>query len=363
MASWASGWSSSYLALFLEFRLAFWVSLGIPVSFLGAIMLMPTMDVSVNVVSTFAFILVLGIIVGENIHTHIEHHDDGVHGAILGAQEIATPVVFAVLTTIAAFTPLMFVPGMMGKIFVVVPLVVIPCLVFSLVESLNILPAHLAHLKERPPGPWRRFQLIFANGLKRFVQQVYKPTLALALRWRYLTASVFLSTLVITLGMVLGGWITFSFFPAVEAQFMSASVTMPLGSPVSATSDAVRRLEVGAGRLRQELLDEAGDDYFVHVFASVGDQPMVSREGPLGPGINAAASHVGEVTIELVPSQDREYTSEALGNRWRELTGPDPRGGEGQLPDIQHVTRRRHRRHARGTRYRSTPGSSRRDQE
>ena len=163
------------LALFLELRLAFWVSLGIPISFLGAIMMMPSLDVTVNVLSLFAFILVLGIvvddaiIVGENIHTHMEEHDDGVHGAIQGAQEIATPVVFAVLTTVAAFTPLLFVPGMMGKFFGVMPLIVIPCLLFSLVESLSILPAHLAHLKERPAGPWRRFQLIFANGLKRFI--------------------------------------------------------------------------------------------------------------------------------------------------------------------------------------------------
>ena len=309
------------LALFLELRLAFWVSLGIPVSFLGAIMLMPSLDVTVNVVSTFAFILVLGIvvdnaiIVGENIHSHMEHHDDGVHGAILGAQEIATPVVFAVLTTIAAFTPLMFVPGMMGKIFVVVPLVAIPCLIFSLIESLNILPAHLAHLKERPPDPWRRFQLIFANGLKRFVQQIYKPSLELALQWRYLTVAVFMSTLVVTMGMVLGGWISFNFFPAVEAQFMSASITMPLGSPVSVTSETVRRLETGANRLRQELADQTGKDYFVHMFASVGDQPMASREGPMGPGQNAAASHVGEVTVELIPSEERQFTSEALGNR------------------------------------------------
>ena len=151
------------LALFLEIRLAFWVSIGIPVSFLGAIMLMPGLDVTVNVLSLFAFILVLGIvvddaiIVGENIHTHMEQHDDGIHGAILGAQEIATPVVFAVLTTVAAFTPLLFVPGMMGKFFGVIPLIVIPCLLFSLVESLNVLPAHLAHLKRRPAGPWRRF--------------------------------------------------------------------------------------------------------------------------------------------------------------------------------------------------------------
>ena len=322
------------LALFLELRLAFWVSLGIPVSFLGAILFMPGFDATVNVLSLFAFILVLGIvvddaiIVGENIHSHMEDHDDGVHGAILGAQEIAKPVVFAVLTTVAAFSPLLFVPGMMGKFFGIIPVIVIPCLLFSLVESLCILPAHLAHLKERPAGLWRRFQLLFANGLKRFVQQVYKPTLETALRWRYLTAAAFLSTMVVTLGMVLSGWVTFQFFPSIEAPFMSAGVTMPLGSPVSVTSDAVQRIEAGAERLRQELREETGRDYFVHMFTSVGDQPMASREGPMGPIISSAASHIGEVTVELIASQDRVFTSEALGNRWRELTGPIPEAVE-----------------------------------
>ncbi len=322
------------LALFLELRLAFWVSLGIPVSFLGAIMFMPGLDATVNVLSLFAFILVLGIvvddaiIVGENIHTHMEEHDDGVHGAIQGAHEIATPVVFAVLTTVAAFTPLLFVPGMLGKFFGIIPVIVIPCLLFSLVESLCILPAHLAHLKERPPGPWRRFQLLFANGLKHFVQRAYKPTLELALRWRYLTAAVFVSTMVVTLGMVLGGWVTFQFFPAIEAPFMSASVTMPLGSPVSVTSDAVARLEAGAERLRDELREETGQDYFVHMFASVGDQPMASREGPIGPVVSTAASHIGEVTVELIASQNRLFKSETLGNRWRELTGQIPEAVE-----------------------------------
>ena len=322
------------LALFLELRLAFWVSLGIPISFLGAIMLMPSLDVTVNVVSLFAFILVLGIvvddaiIVGENIHRHQERDEAGVHGAIAGAQEIATPVVFAVLTTIAAFTPLMFVPGIMGKFFVVVPLVVIPALMFSLLESLNILPAHLAHLKERPPGPWRRFQLRFADGLKSFVRTVYAPSLDLALRWRYLTVATFLSTLVVTLGMVVGGWLSFHFFPVVESQFMTSSLTLPLGTRAAVTSEAVQRLEDGARRLREELIEETGEDYFVHIFASIGDQPMASRQGPGMPVGDSSASHLGEVTVELVPSEDRIYTSEALGRRWRALTGPIPEAVE-----------------------------------
>ena len=318
------------LALFLELRLAFWVSLGIPISFLGAIMLMPGLDVTVNQFTLFAFILVLGIvvddaiIVGESIFTRQEDHGEGLRGSIEGTHAIATPVVFAVLTTVAAFLPLMFVPGMMGKMFRNIPLIVIPCLLFSLVESLNILPAHLSHRpKRRHRVAWTRFQGFFADGLKRCIRRAYRPGLEFALRWRYLTAAVGVSTLVVTLGFVLGGWVTFHFFPSVEADAISVSVTMPQGTPVSVTSAAVRKAEVGAERLRSALFDETGRDYFRHVFASVGERP--SGRGPqmFGSG-GGVSANLGGVTIELAPAQDRVFTSEQLGNRWRELTDPIP---------------------------------------
>ena len=317
------------LALFLELRLAFWVSLGIPISFLGAIAFMPTLDVSVNMMSLFAFILVLGIvvddaiIVGENIFRHQEDHGGGLRGSIEGGQEIAKPVVFAILTTVAAFMPLMFVPGMMGKMFRVIPLVVIPCLLFSLVESLNILPAHLSHRPERGrPGWWRRFQGLFANGLKLFARQVYRPFLDTALRWRYLTAACGVATMILTIGLVLSGRPNFHFFPSIEANVMMASITMPQGTPVNVTSEAVAQLEAGAGRLRQTLLEETGQDYFRHLSAAVGDQPMAARRS--GPGAGAGSAHLGEVLIELIPSETRIHNSEQLGNMWREATGQIP---------------------------------------
>ncbi len=321
------------LALFLELRLAFWVSLGIPISFFGAIALMPGLDVSVNVLSLFGFVLVLGIvvddaiIVGENIHRHQEEHGDGLRGAVEGAYEIAKPVTFAVLTTVAAFSPLLFVPGVLGKVFRVIPLVVIPCLLFSLLESLNILPAHLSHVPKRVRrGRWRRFQLFFADGLKRVAQGVYRPLLEAALRWRYLTAAAGAGLMIVTVGMVLSGRPGFRFMPAIEARAISASVTMPAGAPVEATGAAVARLEAGAARLRRELYEETGRDYFRHVLSAVGDQPLAARGGgPMGPARGvASASNVGEVAIELLPSEQRVYGSEELGLRWRDATGPIP---------------------------------------
>ena len=325
------------LALFLELRLAFWVSLGIPISFFGAIALMPGVDVSVNVLSLFGFVLVLGIvvddaiIVGENIYRHQEEHGDGMRGAIEGAYEIAKPVTFAVLTTVAAFSPLLFVPGTLGKVFRVIPLVVIACLLFSLLESLNILPAHLSHIPKRVrPGPWRRFQRVFANGLTHLAHRVYSPLLEAALRWRYVTASMGVGVMVVTIGMVLAGRPGFRFMPSIEANVISASVTMPQGAPVEATAAAVAKLEAGAARLRRRLLEETGRDYFRHVLAAVGDRPMAARGGgPTGPAVGSFTSpNTGEVAIELLPSEARAYGSEQLGLLWREATAPIPEAVE-----------------------------------
>ena len=320
------------LGLFLGLRLAFWISIGIPISFLGAVALMPSFGVSVNIISLFAFVLVLGIVVddaivvGENICRHQEEHGEGLRGAIDGAREIAKPVTFAVLTTVAAFMPLMFVPGMVGKLFRVVPLVVVPCLLFSLVESLGILPAHLSRFPPRgKPGLRGRFRGLFSSGLKRFTERVYAPLLEAALQYRYATAAVGLSTLILTGGMVLGGRVDFQFFPSFETNFVSASVRMHQGTPVEATSQAIARLEAGATRLRARLLEETGVDYIRHVSTAIGDQPVFMRRGgPLGPMGTLGAANVGEVTLELLPAEARSFTSEQIGNLWRETTGPIP---------------------------------------
>tara|TARA_B100001123_G_scaffold421242_1_gene528579 strand:+ start:3230 stop:6412 length:3183 start_codon:yes stop_codon:yes gene_type:complete len=325
------------LALFLELRLALWTSLGIPVSFLGALWLMPWLEVSINEVSLFAFILVLGIVVddaivvGENIYTHQERRKEGLRAAIDGAQEISKPVIFAVLTSIAAFIPLTLVPGMMGKIFRVIPLIVIPCLLFSLVESLQILPTHLSSL----PTPqirnnlWTRVQSFFAGGMQQASRLIYQPTLDLALHWRYSTASIGAASLILTVGMVLSGWTTYHFFPSIEADFISAAVTMPQGTSAAGTDEALKRLEAGAEALRLELMEREGKDPFRHVYSSVGDQPLAAQDGgPFGPILDRAAAHLGEITIELVPSDTRTMTSEILGTRWRQLTGGVPEATE-----------------------------------
>ncbi|MCS1411621.1 MAG: Swarming motility protein SwrC [Verrucomicrobia subdivision 3 bacterium] len=331
------------LALFLRINLAGWVSFGLAVSFLGAFWVMPWMDVSINLLSLFAFILVLGIvvddaiIVSENIHAHQEVEQDELGAAIRGAQEVGKPVIFAVLTTVAAFLPLLMVPGGTGKVIKVIPAVVIPTVLFSLIESLLVLPNHLSHhrvsrSRDRKSviGAWSRFHTWFAGQLDAFVRGVYQPVLGSALRWRYLTVAGAIGIMLVTVGLIFGGWIKFQFFPAVEGDSMAAILTMPLGTPADVTRKAVDRIEASALALRDEIDGARGEgegSVFRHVLSSVGQQPYnkTQQEGAGNFVPDFSSAHLGEVQIELQASEKREGTSSAeMANRWRELTGEIP---------------------------------------
>ena len=331
------------LTMFLRLRLAFWVALGIPISFLGAIGLMPFFDISINMISLFAFIVVLGIvvddavIVGENIYRHYQMGKRGLRAAIDGAREVYVPVIFAILTSIAAFSPLLTVEGSMGKIMELIPMIVILTLIFSLIESLFILPAHLAHAKidtkqdSAPPrrraiiALWQRVQKGVGDGLLTAVDRYYRPFLEWALQWRYLTLASGIATLFLTIGLVGGGWIKFVFFPPVEGDRVVAMLTMPQGTPAEVTETAVRHLEASARQLQREIESDETGAVFSHVLATVGEQRF--RQGQnlaSGNSGSFSAAHLGEVNIELVPSEDRDIGSEEIARRWRELTGAIP---------------------------------------
>ncbi len=334
------------LAFFLRLRLSFWVSLGIPISFLGTFLLLPNLGVSVNLISLFAFIVVLGIvvddaiIVGENIFAHYERGKTGLRAAIDGAREMMVPVVFAVLTSVVAFSPMLAVPGPTGKIFRVLPLVVIPTLLFSLVESLFILPNHLSHSKGRASrssssasttdAPIRRRSAggLLDRPLKWFIRTIYRPLLGSCLAWRYLTAATALVVFVLTVSLLGAGWLQFNFMPRIEAENVLAVLAMPLGTPMDQTAQAVGRLEQSAERLRQEVDGErpGQESVFRHMLASIGEQPTAARQNRMGRrGLTAvSAAHLGEVNIELAESEHRELSSQELAERWRELTRPIP---------------------------------------
>lgn len=336
------------LALFLRPSLAFWVSLGIPISFLGALLLMPTLDVSINLISLFAFIVVLGIVVddaivvGENIYSQYEKGKPGLRAAIDGSTEMLVPVVFAVLTTIAAFSPLLMLPGATGRFMKVIPLIVIATLVFSLVESLLILPTHLSHRKKKQAqGAGNladRFQNAVSGSLRWVIYEIYKPLLSRAINWRYLTAAAGAVTLLLAVGLVGGGWIHFVYFPDVEADNVIAFLTMPQGTPAEATAAVAQRIERSAEILRKELdseLDGEAGSVFNYVMASVGEQPFRAAQNRQRADVGGfSASHLGEVNIELAPAEVRAQlvrkatgepiTSTEIANRWRDLTGVVP---------------------------------------
>ena len=214
------------LALFLRPSLALLVSIGIPVSFAGAIMLMPYTGISINMISLFAFILVLGIVVddaivvGENVYSRIRRGEHPRLAAPRGTREVGIVVTFGVLTTAMAFTPMLGLSGVSGKIWPNIPLIVIPTLLFSLIQSKLILPSHLALLKplseQKEPGPIIRFQHIFSRGLEKFIERFYRPFLRVGLRNRYLVLTTFVMLFAVTVMTVRSGWIRFQFFPDVE---------------------------------------------------------------------------------------------------------------------------------------------------
>ncbi len=323
------------LTLFLRLRLAFWVALGIPISFLGAISLMPALDISINLISLFAFIVVLGIvvddavIVGENIYRHHQMGKRGLRAAIDGTREVYVPVVFAILTSIAAFSPLLMVEGNMGKVLKLIPQIVILALIFSLIESLFILPAHLAHSKmggvSASNGPWQRLQDRVSTGLLAFVENYYRPFLEWALQWRYATLASGIAALVLAVGLVGGGWIKFLFFPKIDSDNVVALLTMPQGTPAEVTESAVRRLERSALQLKREIEGDTPGAVFRHILASVGEQPFRATQSQnVGGNAEFSSAHLGEVNIELVPSENRAIGSEAIVQRWRELSGAIP---------------------------------------
>ena len=329
------------LALFLRLRLAFWVSLGVPLSFLGTLFVMPSLGLSINLVSLMAFIVVLGIVVddaivvGENAYTEHSRGAEPLAGAVAGAQGIAMPVIFGVLTTIVAFVPMLFVAGPMGRMTRIIPMIVIACLIFSLIESLFVLPAHLALAgarETRGKNPvtrnWLRFQGAVAAALQWWIREVYRPVLEILLEWRYLTVAAGVSILLIAMAILGGGWLRFVFQPEVEGEVAVAYLTMPLGTPVEVTSEAVSQLVRSAEEVRREVdAERESGSVIAHVFDAVGEQPYRRRQASSIAAFSEAigiGSHLGEVEIEVVPSEEREISVEELTRRWRERTGMIP---------------------------------------
>ena len=325
------------LALFLRFRLAMWVTAGVPISLLGALMLFPTLGITISTLTVMAFILVLGILVddaiviGESVHTHEQESESQVEAAIRGTQEVYIPVFFGVLTSVAAFIPLIIVPGRMGRFFGVIGVTAILCLFFSLVESQLILPSHLAHRRTRSKrgepnafvARWTRFQTTMSDGLTRLARVHYGGALERAIEWRYVTAAIALGVVIITIALFSSGRMRYQFFPSVDGDIIFATLTMPQGIPLGATEKGVAELQDSAEALRAELATSHPDETFIrHTFSSIGRQ--LARDGPTDLRPETGGAHLAEVALELSPAMEREIDTVTIAGRWRDLTAPIP---------------------------------------
>ncbi|MFH2219785.1 MAG: efflux RND transporter permease subunit [Pseudomonadota bacterium] len=322
------------LALFLDLGLAFWVSAGIPLSFMGAFMVLDYIGATINMISLFAFIMTLGIlvddaiIVGENIYTHFGRGKSPREAVVDGLKEVGGPVVMAVSTTCVAFMPLMFIDGIMGKFIAVMPQAVIAILAVSLGEALVILPAHLDHTLTRAsthPGRIRRaHERIRAwtdSKLNIFIDRYYTPAIRYVISKRYFTFSIGVAVLIISMGIVIGGYVPFVFFPKGESNWIIAEVGYPLGTPFETTGNTIKLLESKAFELNTffNVQSDEKKSLVVNTFSLVGVIPRRDwKPGVLG-------GHVGEVWVELVSSEERPDISvtEVL-NKWRDLIGEIP---------------------------------------
>ncbi len=297
------------LSLFLEFKLAFWVTMGIPTSFLGAFLFLPAMDVTINMISMFAFIIALGIVVddaivaGENIYEYRNRGMGFTKAAIQGARDVAMPVSFSILTNIVAFLPLYFIPGVIGNIWKVIPLVVITVFTISWVESLVILPSHLAHPRRENRKGIRAFlhhsQQAFSRYFSRFIENMFGPFLDVCIRFRYVTVAIGLTLLLSVLGYVFGGRIGIILMPRVESDRAVVTAMLPYGSAFEKASRVCDRLVESANEV---IKVNGGDKLSEGVFALIDENKV-------------------EVTVYLTDPDMRPISTAKVTQLWRENTG------------------------------------------
>lgn len=310
------------LGLFLELRLAFWVTMAIPMCFLGTFLLLPALGITLNMISLFGFIVTLGmvvddaIVVGENVFRYRRQGMPFRQAAIVGVKEVATPVFFAVATTIAAFAPLLNMPGMRGKFMLAVPVVVILVLFISLIECFFVLPSHLAHLRDEPRGLLgflARIQGRFSNGVERFVERFYLPFARAAVRQRWLTLATATAVCLATAGMITGGRIKVIDMPREESDWVIVEARLPFGVAVEDTRALLKRLVESADRVIEE---HGGKQISLGTFSALGFSVMR--------GSSSQGGHVASAIVTLVPSNQRKIGSAEFGEKWRQKLGDVP---------------------------------------
>ncbi|MGI2167832.1 efflux RND transporter permease subunit [Shewanella oncorhynchi] len=308
------------LAMFLDLKLAFWVMMGIPVCFLGTMLVMPLepFSMTINMLTLFAFILVLGIVVddaiviGESAYTEVERHGHSVENVIHGAQKVAMPATFGVLTTIAAFIPMLMVSGPMGIIWKSIGMVVILCLAFSLVESKFILPAHLAHMKFKKPGAPKGFfghlKANFNDRVQYFIHHSYRNFLERCIKHRYNVVAAFIGVLILSIALVASGKVRWVFFPDIPSDFIQVELEMDEGSSEGNTLKVVQSIEEALYKMNEKMEKDNGYQVVKHSF------------------INMSSRTSAFIFAELTKGEDREVDGVTIAAAWRE-----------QLPELLSV--------------------------
>ncbi len=319
------------LWLFLDLRLSFWAGLGIPISLAGSLFILWAMGETINMISLFGFILVLGIVVddaivvGESVYVHRRSGQPPLRAAVEGVSEVGMPVVAAVITTIVAFIPLAYVGGIMGKFISILPAVVISCLFISLVESLFLLPAHLNHLPDlnrrvsyRNPFSRMmvRLQSFMQEGLERFVVRRYMPFLDLVLNWRYISLATAIAVLFLTFGLVRGGVVKFQVFPKIDGFVITSTVEFPEGTPPRVTEEALKKIEAGFVRVADRTPTRSGEPLIEKRLVLVG-QTLSEQNRKTGP-------NYGSVQFILLGSEKRGVHSNDLLIEWEAEVGALP---------------------------------------
>ncbi|MGB6230210.1 MAG: efflux RND transporter permease subunit [Litorimonas sp.] len=304
------------LMLFLRPQVAIWVTIGIGAAFMGAIAIAPSLGITLNMISLFAFLLVIGIVVddaivvGESIHLHNENGIEGERAAVAGAYMVAKPVFFAVVTTIIMFLPFLFMSGPIQAIFSQISLVVVAVLIFSLIEAFFILPAHLRHLKHVEPSSNKllAFQTKLADSLVHFAKKYFRPFVALLIRWRYATLTTFIGLFIMALSFLMSGIAPTAFIPEVEGDMISVNARFPEGTSFERVSQARQQVDAGIGRLNDNALADFG------IPGPIIDKPGTIAEGTRIEGYLGLAAN----------DERRRISSKDIADKLEEYVGPIP---------------------------------------
>lgn len=315
-----------FLVLMLDLKLAFWVSVGIATAFMGGFLLFGPAGVTITMISLFGLIIVLGlvvddaIVIGENIDAELAAGKSSARAAVDGVRGVFAPVLVGVLTSIAAFSPLLAVGGTFGDITQAIPLVVICVLVVSLVEAFFILPSHMSHGRSWSTGPLLAIQSRVAKRIEWISKNIIWKGVRFVAKWRYATVGGAVAFFILCLSLVSSGAVKFVFFPNIEGNDISASLVMPEGTPFARTEAAMETITEAAFTVAERVKEERGEDLFLSVAVTVGGR-NAQGGGPLGNSGFGAAENVGQVQIELIPFGTRRMSASEIERAWREEIG------------------------------------------